>query len=184
MGNRRGGRVQPNGEVEALNETGEILIDLLNLNDPDTIRFRAMIINTLNSIRPEAEEEILAQWLGYPDDLPNLSNRQAQNRKPEGLARAIGHSKSSNFAGQGAGELADESYRSAARRPRLLQQTVPAKHRAIDWRRSARPWSRDGTGAARPNHPGGNRLGNPDLPRRVNVANLIRVTEHGIIELE
>ena len=81
-------RILPNGEIETLNETGEILVDLLNLNDPDLIRFRGVIINTLNSIKPELEEWILPQWLGYPDDLPNLGSKIADNRKPEGIAES------------------------------------------------------------------------------------------------
>jgi 5-methylcytosine-specific restriction endonuclease McrA len=78
-------KVVESGTVEALDESGEILVEVLNLNERDRVRYRKLLIDTLSSLAPEKEEEILCQWLGFPDDLPNLSNRQAANSRPDGI---------------------------------------------------------------------------------------------------
>jgi hypothetical protein len=81
-------RFVKNGEAEWLNEHGELIVELLHLNAEDNIRFRKMIFDTLNGLRPEVEDEILFQWLGFPTELPNLSRKRTENTRPEGIKQS------------------------------------------------------------------------------------------------
>jgi hypothetical protein len=81
-------RFKKSGEAEWLNEQGELVVELLHLNADDNIRFRKMIFDTLNGLRPELEDEILSQWLGFPPELPNLSTRNVENTRPDGIRQS------------------------------------------------------------------------------------------------
>ncbi len=76
------------GEAQWLNESGELIVELLHLNADDNVRFRKMIFDTMNGLRPDMEDEILSQWLGFPPDLPNLSTRHAENSRPGGIKQS------------------------------------------------------------------------------------------------
>lgn len=80
--------VEQNGNVKALNDDGEILIEVLRLNNKGNQTWRHLIISTLYSLAVCGQTEILKLWLSYPmDNLPDLSNRIPPNgnTKPEGV---------------------------------------------------------------------------------------------------
>lgn len=47
-------RVLGDGRIEALNSTGDLLIDLLRLDGGELVRYRKLIIDTLTALRDEA----------------------------------------------------------------------------------------------------------------------------------
>jgi hypothetical protein len=82
-------RILESGECEYLNGTGELLIDVLNLNESQRVQYRRTITKTLSSLRADEVDEVLPMWLGYPDDLPDLaSKRNPTNSRPEGIAQS------------------------------------------------------------------------------------------------
>lgn len=78
-------RVDENGEIHALDEYGVTIIEVLRLDAPEYNRLRHQIIETVAGLksRPRA----LKLWLGYPDDLPNLSAEKnpKDNKRPKGI---------------------------------------------------------------------------------------------------
>ncbi|MBL8205243.1 MAG: hypothetical protein JNM09_13495 [Blastocatellia bacterium] len=81
--------VRSDGTIQALNVEGELLIEFLRLDDDDHIRFRRLIIDTVQSLRKTGQTETLLLWLGYPQDLPDLSKlKPTGNTKPEGVAQS------------------------------------------------------------------------------------------------
>lgn len=82
-------RFTPTGEAEWLNEQGELIVEILHLNSDDNVRFRKMIFDTLNGLRLEVVDEILPQWLGFPPELPNLSNRRVENSRRGGIEQSF-----------------------------------------------------------------------------------------------
>jgi HNH endonuclease len=95
-------QVNGDGTVEALNEEGEILIDILRLDNEDYRRFRYLIIQTIQSLK-RGDENAFVLWMSYPDNLPDLSSlRPPSNSRPDGI-------KDSFFALRTRGEL-DEIY--------------------------------------------------------------------------
>jgi hypothetical protein len=82
-------RLLESGEFEYLNDNGELLIDVLNLNESERVRYRLLIITTLNSIHPDKADEVLPLWLGFPEELPDLADkRNPLNSRPEGIAQS------------------------------------------------------------------------------------------------
>lgn len=77
-------RVEPNGKIEALNSSGETLVDALRMNRPKSVSFRSKIIRILAALK-NADKELYLQLLGFPEDLPDLRNAKApENTKPDG----------------------------------------------------------------------------------------------------
>lgn len=82
-------RVSQNGAIEALNETGETLIETLRLDNEDYRRFRSLMISILQSLLRSydpSDRQTYIKLMGYPDNLPDLSRlRPSRNSKPEGI---------------------------------------------------------------------------------------------------
>lgn len=78
-------RVHQDGAIEALNETGETLIETLRLDNEDYTKFRRLMIGTLRSLAIH-DRQTYTLWMRYPDDLPDLSRlRPFGNSRPEGV---------------------------------------------------------------------------------------------------
>lgn len=94
-------RVHDDGRIEPLSETGEVLIDLLRLDDEDCTRYRKMILDTLRLIVRNKERDAYLQWMGYPEKLPDLIRKAPPgNSRPDGV-------KQSYFARKLQGKLPD-----------------------------------------------------------------------------
>ena len=78
--------VRDNGEIVSLNDDGEILIEMLRLDNKDYTRWRRLIICTIRSLAKKGDKETLTLWMGYPEDLPDLKVPKPRgNTKPEGV---------------------------------------------------------------------------------------------------
>jgi hypothetical protein len=74
------------GRVEALNQDGARLILVLRLDSVSNVRYRSLLIRTLDALRVTAPS-VYKEYLRFPDDLPDLRTKQApQNTKPEAVA--------------------------------------------------------------------------------------------------
>lgn len=89
-------KVHDDGTITALNEDGEWLIQVLRLDNPDYTRNRYRLLRTVRSASSWAD---IVLWLGYPNDLPDLSRL-----KPPGNTRPAGVSDS-YFARRARGDL-------------------------------------------------------------------------------
>lgn len=80
-------RVDENGEIHAVDENGigKTIIESLRLDAPEYNNLRRRIIETISEARPNSRT--LKWCLGYPDDLPNLSNEKKpkDNKRPSGI---------------------------------------------------------------------------------------------------
>ena len=80
--------VKPDGTVDALNDIGLSLIRLLKLNDTKIVRSRRLILETLQVLE-RATSPTYIEWMRFPDDLPDLSRKQAPgNSRPQGIAES------------------------------------------------------------------------------------------------
>lgn len=80
-------RVHPDGSIEALNDAGETIIDVLALDDPRTVERRRLLIGTLMSLA-QSNWPMFVDWMRFPSDLPNLDDpklRPPKNSKPKGV---------------------------------------------------------------------------------------------------
>jgi hypothetical protein len=95
-------RVDENGEIHALDDygVGEAIIEALDLNAPEYSYLRRRIIETVAEARPGSKT--LKWCLGYPDELPNLSNeaKPKDNKRPDGI-------RESHYERKCRGELQD-----------------------------------------------------------------------------
>lgn len=79
-------RVESDGSIIALNIAGEMLIDILRLDDPTVTAFRRRLLATLRAICTEDSQLLCADWLTYPDELPDLAGkRPPHNSRPGGV---------------------------------------------------------------------------------------------------
>lgn len=95
-------RVYKDGSIEALNAQGELLVDVLAMDQPVAKRRRRSVIGTILSLA-ENDWQMFVEWMRYPEDLPNLDdkrNRPPHNDKPEGVAQSF-------FEKKRRGELAE-----------------------------------------------------------------------------
>ena len=78
-------RVDENGEIHALDGHGVTIIEVLRLDAPEYNRLRHQIIETVAGL--QSHPPALKLWLGYPDDLPNLSaeKKPKHNKRPSGI---------------------------------------------------------------------------------------------------
>ncbi|HVA51467.1 MAG TPA: HNH endonuclease signature motif containing protein [Pirellulales bacterium] len=83
-------RVLSDGRIEALNQTGDLLIGLLSLDDGDAVRYRKLVIDTLDVLRHSANSATYLEWVRFPDDLPDLSLKQPPggNNRPKGVEQS------------------------------------------------------------------------------------------------
>lgn len=95
-------RVYKDGSIEALNDRGELLIDVLALDQPEANQRRRFVIGNILS-HAENNWPMFIEWMRYPENLPNLDdkqNRPPHNDKPEGIAQSF-------FQKKRRGELAE-----------------------------------------------------------------------------
>jgi hypothetical protein len=76
--------VKDNGEVGALNASGQKLCDVLRLNSKSNVQDRSRRIRVLIALK-NSEPGLYRELMGFPDDLPDLRKLKAPNNtKPEG----------------------------------------------------------------------------------------------------
>lgn len=79
------------GRIDPLTILGRILVDTLQLNDPDVVEMRSRFIlfaQHLNegTVAPQVIAETIKILFSYPEDLPDLrNNRPPRNSRPEGV---------------------------------------------------------------------------------------------------
>ena len=95
-------RIGQSGEIEALIETGERLLEELRPNARVRVEYRKKLLHLAKRLAdlPDADQrEIVPEWFGYPTDPPDLSSlRPPENSRPGGI-------RSSFFERSEAGEL-------------------------------------------------------------------------------
>lgn len=74
----------------ALNETGEVIIDLLRLDDDDATRWRRMVLGSIRQAIESGDEAGIQDRLGFPEEPPNLGKRRppAGNSRPDGVQQS------------------------------------------------------------------------------------------------
>jgi hypothetical protein len=81
-------RVHEDGRIEALDRSGKRIIRILALEDPNWVHWRAMLIATFKELK-RTHSAILRNWLGFPDDLPDLAAmRPSDNSRPDGISKS------------------------------------------------------------------------------------------------
>ena len=68
--------VTADGQIEGLSAVGKAHIALLKLDSDELTRYRKQIIETIALIEHRTDTDaltLLRRWVGFPDDLPNLS---------------------------------------------------------------------------------------------------------------
>jgi hypothetical protein len=78
-------RVNSDGTIEGLNAEGELLINILRLDDADHTRYRKMLLDTLLTLESHNREAYVG-WMRFPDDLPDL----LPLKPPDGNSRPAG----------------------------------------------------------------------------------------------
>jgi hypothetical protein len=81
---------RPDGTVTPLSDFGRMWIDILRLNIPRIVNYRRKWLAMLEEFTQACMEldepdltEALAEWFGYPDDIPDLRRlRPTSNSKP------------------------------------------------------------------------------------------------------
>jgi hypothetical protein len=91
--------VAEDGYLTATTSKSNELLQILDLNAPDYVRYRKIKLNNLKNALRLNDRETIRLILGYPDDIPNLSVlRPPENSKPEGI-------NSSHWAKRERGEM-------------------------------------------------------------------------------
>jgi HNH endonuclease len=79
-------RILPDGHIEALNDDGKRLRQVLRLDSESNVRHRFRWMRNLEVLRT-ANPALYQEFMGFPDDLPDLRKKLApSNTKPEGAA--------------------------------------------------------------------------------------------------
>ena len=77
-------RVTSDGHVEALNNDGERLRQILRLDSEKNVNYRSRLIRTFEALRT-TDPDLYREWMRFPDDLPDLRKKHVPNNtKPEG----------------------------------------------------------------------------------------------------
>jgi hypothetical protein len=79
-----------NGVITALNDQGQMLINVLRLNNPENTEYRRRILNILRLAQLK-EPLLCREWMGFPRDLPDLATKRppAGNYRPEGIKQSF-----------------------------------------------------------------------------------------------
>lgn len=85
-------RVNEDGTIEVMTPEAVEHVQVLGLDDPVLTNFRARIVRTLRRLQALPDQEskaILREWLGFPEDLPNLAALRPPggNIRPDGIAQ-------------------------------------------------------------------------------------------------
>jgi len=75
--------VVDSGEMRALNESGVILIDALDLNRATVVENRKMWIDVIRGLA--GKPDLLSRLMGLPNHLPELKSPRTGNSRPDGL---------------------------------------------------------------------------------------------------
>jgi hypothetical protein len=79
-------RIIGDGSVEALNDNGEKLRQVLRLNSKSNVKHRWRWMRTLEALRIN-DPSLYQEFMGFPEDLPDLRRKLAPNNaKPDGAA--------------------------------------------------------------------------------------------------
>lgn len=82
-------RIGQSGKIEALSRTGERLLEVLRPNATVRVEFRKKLLRLARRLArlPKFEQrEIVPEWFGYPDNLPDLAKlRPPKNTRPGGV---------------------------------------------------------------------------------------------------
>jgi hypothetical protein len=78
--------VQPDGRIIAYTPAAQEIVESLHLNDPKYVFRRQQMIELVTELE-KRRPDLLAMWLGYPDDLPDLASLRPPggNRLPGGI---------------------------------------------------------------------------------------------------
>ena len=79
-------QVREDGTIIALNEDGQLLIDVLRLDNEDYTRTRLLLLRMVRALVTAQDHETLVMLMGYPNNMPDLSQlRPPGNTRPEGV---------------------------------------------------------------------------------------------------
>jgi hypothetical protein len=84
-------RVYKDGRIEALNDQGKLLIDILALDQSPAKQRRRFVIGNILS-HAENNWQMFVAWMRYPENLPNFDhseNKPPHKDKPEGVAKSF-----------------------------------------------------------------------------------------------
>ncbi len=91
--------VHSDGTIESRNPTGELLVDLLRLDDECLTTYRKKWLETFRALISAANVESYEDWMRFPDELPDLSKKKpSSNSRPDGIYQSA-------FARRSRGEL-------------------------------------------------------------------------------
>ena len=77
-------RITATGRVQALNQHGEKLKQVLLLDSESNVRYRSRLMRTLDALK-KADAALYREYMSFPEDLPDLRvKRVPENRKPDG----------------------------------------------------------------------------------------------------
>jgi len=80
-------RILPDGHIEALNDAGKKLAQVLRLDSESNVRHRSRWMRNLDTIRTKTPT-LYQEYMGFPDELPDLRKKHAPgNTKPEGVEK-------------------------------------------------------------------------------------------------
>lgn len=79
-------RITADGGVQALNQDGEKLKQVLLLDSESNVRYRFRMMRMLDALQ-KADSALYLEFMSFPEDLPDLrAKRVPENRKPDGAA--------------------------------------------------------------------------------------------------
>lgn len=77
-------RILPDGHVQALNDDGKKLKQILGLDSGKNLGYRRRWMQNLEVLRT-SDPDLYQEFMGFPDDLPDLRKKRVPNNtKPEG----------------------------------------------------------------------------------------------------
>ena len=77
-------RITATGRVQALNQHGEKLKQILLLDSESNVRYRSRMMRTLDALQ-KADAALYQEYMSFPEDLPDLrTKRVPENKKPDG----------------------------------------------------------------------------------------------------
>jgi hypothetical protein len=78
-------QVKEDGTITALNDDGQLLIDVLHLDNDDYTQYRLLMLRIIRTLAAH-DWETLVMLMGYPNSVPDLSQlRPPGNTRPEGV---------------------------------------------------------------------------------------------------
>lgn len=83
-------RIDDDGTLVGMTREAAKMLELMHLNFHTLRQRRRLLIAAMRVLR-EHEPELYMQWMGFPDDLPDLSRSRPPggNSRPEGLAKSF-----------------------------------------------------------------------------------------------